>query len=212
MNYDELLRNIEENSEEIFSLSRILEKLKNTKKELSKLYISSAFFNTKDISKIIAKLISYKEGKEYKVLEWNNNDFIYVRNYCAICDNEKYDYYYNYFSNGIHEISREQSDILLMDNYSYDDIDPLYETFNNRNISFDFLWSQYKFNNADYDYYDINLCKSNFNNYEYVKGFIYYLFNIQIMNNGKHLNYNELDEALNNYINLEKNKKRIKKN
>lgn len=193
MNYDELLREINENEEKIAAIRKRFSVLKNDKMKLSKLYISSAFFNLKDISQTIADLITYTENKTYSVVNWTTNDYIYNRSHCAI---------YN----------KETNDKLLIDIYKYDSLDKDNNELNNRIISFIFLWSKFNFNDLDFDYYDINLCLTDFKRYEYVKDFIHYLFNLQIINNGRHLSDEELQKAMQDYIKLNqaKKKKRIK--
>jgi len=213
MNYDELLREINENEEKIAAIRKRFSVLKNDKKKLSRLYISSAFFNLKDITTIIADYISYNENKPYTVLNLKTSDPIYNSSHYAICEEEKQEILLKKYNNENNKIINDNNDIILIDNYSYDSLDTDKEKISNRNISFIFLWSKFNFNDLDFDFYDINLCLSDFKGYEYVKDFIYYLFNLQIINNGRHLHYEELQKALQDYIKITevKKKKRIQK-
>ncbi len=46
--------------------------------------------------------------------------------------------------------------------------------------------------------------------YDYVNEFIDYLFELQLINDGKHLTYEEMEVALNNFLELEKDNSKTK--
>ena len=93
----------------------------------------------------------------------------------------------------------------VINNYNYSD----YEK-DKRMITFGFLLNNYGIRNestATYSRYD-------FRDYDYVQDFIIYLFNLQVKNHGKHLTYDDMQKALNDFLELEKNvpKTKTKKN
>lgn len=58
--------------------------------------------------------------------------------------------------------------------------------------------------------YPVRICKSNFNEYNYVQGYIRYIFDLQIQKNDYiKLSYDEMKNAINDYLELEKEKIKV---
>ena len=54
------------------------------------------------------------------------------------------------------------------------------------------------------------VCSCTFIDYPYINDFIKYLYILQVKNNGRHLTYEEMQEALNDFLELERNKPKQK--
>ena len=59
--------------------------------------------------------------------------------------------------------------------------------------------------------YPICICKSNFDKYDYVQNYIRYIFDLQVQKSNMRLDYDEMKKAMNDYLQLEKNKKKTKR-
>ena len=59
--------------------------------------------------------------------------------------------------------------------------------------------------------YPIRICKSNFDEYDYVQNYIRYIFDLQVQKNNMRLDYDEMKKAMNDYLQLEKNKRKTKR-
>ena len=83
----------------------------------------------------------------------------------------------------------------------------LYDCLNDRKfISFKYLLDEYiQFSS----YFPFSSCHCNFDNHEYVKDYIRFLCDRQIQNNGKRLTYDEMNSAIYEFLNM--NKEDVKK-
>ena len=89
----------------------------------------------------------------------------------------------------------------IINNYQYHD------GKNDRNkIIFSFLLKNYGIKNS----YPVTISLYNFEDYSYVQDYISYLFDLQVQNNGKQLSDDEMFNALNDFLELEKNKPKQK--
>ena len=68
-----------------------------------------------------------------------------------------------------------------------------------REISFDFVLKNFNIKNYRTNY--------EFEDFEYVQDYISYLFELQLKNNGRHLTYDEMDQALDEFLELENEQK-----
>ena len=59
-------------------------------------------------------------------------------------------------------------------------------------------------------YYPVGVCKSDFKEFDYVRDYIKYLFDLQVERKGKRLNYEELRFALEDFLNQNKSKTKSK--
>ena len=75
-----------------------------------------------------------------------------------------------------------------------------------KKITFEFLLAEYGIENT----YPVEVSHYNFEDYSYVQDYISYLFELQVQNDGRQLTYEEMQRALNDFLELEKDKPKQK--
>lgn len=207
MNSKELFDKLEVSSEKCDELLELIEIEKIKNYELRELVKSSLSFRTFDTVQILADLISIKENDSYGVLVSNKNTDLRGYRNVAIAIS-------NYFGSSRAERKFAKSRKKLDDSQDYiiiyysdmchtdKDLNRLeYMTFRSLRNKYD-LFNEYN-GNTIYGVPNIS-CYNDFVDYSYVYDFIEYLFDLQVQNNGKQLIYEEMQKALNDFLELEK--------
>ena len=200
-----------------------LEYIKKQKKEVFNKICESAIFD-EYIIVLITKLMSLYENKDYKPFLYkeyqtvkynpttkiedyyigissdenlnaliNQNDYNLVEFF-----NNKQGFEIMYKKSNMKKSEEERSQIV--GSYHYDEKSEI-----NKPITFKFLLncfdvkSHFSYIASVYDFED----------FDYVQDFISYIFELQYMNNGKKLTYDELNSAFDNYLSLSQKKDKI---
>ncbi len=205
-------------------LNSQLKYVKQKKQGINELINKSATFD-EYIIELITKLITLKEKEIYKPFLYKESHTIkYNRNtkaedyYIGISSDwnlvnfirDENSSLIDFFDNKQgYEILYKKTDILqidgnneskIVDYYNYDK-----DRLNNKTITFRFLLKKFNISKLD-------TCMTSvydFEDFDYVQDFITYLFELQYMNNGKKLTYDEMNYAFNNYISLSQKKDKI---
>ena len=164
----------------------------------------SASFNVVDIANIIAELITKKEGKKFVTMIRHKNNYNTYKTYVVVTD--------EYMKNEDLMYGNVTSEAWVHNTISYGSYIDIYHSdiedddVENKDVTFEgILASKYGIY-----VYSKNGNKNTFKNYEYVNRFIGYLFVLQLANNGKHLTYTELQDALAYFLEMEKDNHKIR--
>ena len=190
----------------------------NTEKELLCHSISKCSVFEETILFFIAKLLSEKEQKPFRVFKYKKyrEVCVYPRmldetTYIGIASEENIKNYGNnldrfFVKNLGYEIYEKNWRIIEPNKDCYDKITGYYDLNdlqeNIRSITFSFLLNKYDITNSFCGRY----ARTNFDEYPYVQDFIVYLFNLQIQKNGELLTYEEMSNAYEGFLALEKTK------
>ncbi len=196
-------------------LNKELENNKKRKIELCDLINRSAIFD-ETIVFLIAQLMSYKEKesyvpftyKKYSIFLGENIEEEYigiapidnVPNFIKNNDSNLKDFFN---SKQGYEIFKKK--INIVDQVDKDKIENYYNFYDSENdrsrIVFEFLLDDYNIKNS----YPTIISPSmySFEDFEYVRDYIFYLFELQFKNSGKQLNSDEMHKALNDFLELE---------
>ena len=214
MNSEELKNRLSEIKKEMSSYN----KLKEEKQKLSEIYISSIYFNIIDIIRVLTRLIELKEKKKHYPIVTEEPFRSEIHGYFtgdkiqtfAIVQADNYDEAFAKLTDYTHSslINSGNDNIIIIGGILYNTYQRNVFNSDELNITFKSLIDKYTID-GEKDF--SKCCKNTFDKHKYVNNFIEYLFDIQVQNNGKHLTYEEMQEALNNYLNLEKNKPKTKK-
>ncbi len=185
--------------------------------EICDLLNKSAIFDDKVIF-IISDLMSYYEGVTYAPFIYSKTnvffkgymEVLYVGiapedNIISFMNNEtnitndnidkffqqKRGYEIFQFGSNANRINKEDRIISLYDFREDDD--------NKKLVAFPFLLNNY---NVDYTY-PFTTSLYNFEDYEYVRDFMSYLFELQVKNSGKMLTYKDMTKAMDDYLELD---------
>lgn len=219
MNIKELFddfNEIEQKKERLQREIKFLDKMKETRLEILR---NSVIFDV-SIVKAIANLLSIKEKDKYNVFMYGMATDLFVDGNSSVDNN-----YVGITSNrNIKALEHGKSLKELLDtgeiytiflyniDLSEDDTRSikyigLYDCLNDRKfISFKYLLDEYiQFSS----YFPFRSCHCNFDNHEYVKDYIRFLCDRQIQNNGKRLTYDEMNSAIYEFLNM--NKEEVKR-
>lgn len=222
----EKLDNLNEKIEDIKhrkqQLDRIFMEINMEKKSLCNLISKCSIFD-ETILFFIAKLLSTKEKEPFRVFEYKRYREVSVyprtleeNTYIGIASEENIKNYGNnldrFFAKNLgYEIYEKNWRIIEPNKDCYDKITGYYDLNdlqeNIRSITFSFLLNKYDITNS----YCGRYARTNFDEYPYVQDFITYLFNLQIQKNGESLTYEEMSNAYEDFLALEKNKTKTKK-
>jgi len=174
-----------------------------------------AHFNNDAICKILADLASIYEDKNYVPVKFRTQpkqNYKYCDDYYVI-DASKRDTYKEL--QDIDTLTYEDGFVVGSSLFNKSD-----EENNEHIIEMGFLIDRINNKlNLPYDYriiQDINkiyyyiYSLTSFSGREYIKDFIIHLFDLQVENNGKQLTYEEMQVALNDFLELEKDKPKLK--
>lgn len=222
---DELKEKLDKLMKERKALYDCLDNNKKSQKELYNLINKSAIFDETIIFNI-AQLLSYKdEKKPFVPFTYKKYTSFYRGNieelYIGIAPDENIinfirsgsDNIDEFFkSNSGYEIFKKRTDVV--DQVDKDNIINYYNFYDGENdrskIVFEFLLDFYNVKNTyPNEVFPVSLYS--FENYEYVRNYIYYLFELQFKNNGKQLSNDEMHQALNDFLKLEEEKLKVLK-
>ena len=184
--------------------------------ELCNLINKSAIFDETIIFNI-AQLLSYKDErkpfvpftyKRYTIAFGENLEEIYIgiapdNNIISFIRNGN-DSINDFFKSNLgFEIFKKKADIVdLADKEGIINFYNFYDGENDRSkIIFEFLLDDYNIKNS-YPTAAIPVSLCNFEDYEYVRDYISYLFELQLKNNGRQLSNDEMHQALNDFLEL----------
>jgi len=221
MNLQELFSDFDEIQQKKEKLQReimFLDKLKETRLEILR---SSIIFESYVVN-AIAKLMSKKENERYVPFVYNrilhlfasddynvDNYYVGITKYDNVRTLEKGDNIRNTLeSGGVYTMFLIESDISDEDEKT-DKYVSMYDSFsksNNGMVLFKFLSEEYNINSS-HSHTIISRC--NFEGHEYVKDYIRYLVDLQVQNNGKRLTYEEMINAIYEFLNM--NNEEVKK-
>ena len=214
MNSEELKNRLSEIKKEMSSYN----KLKEEKHKLSEIYISSIYFNIIDIIRVLTRLIELKEKKKHYPIVTEEPVRSEIHGYFAgdkiqtfaIVQADNYDEAFAKLTDYTHSslINSGNDNIIIIGGILYNTYHRNVFNSDELNITFKSLIDKYTID-GEKDF--SKCCENTFDKHKYENNFIEYLFDIQVQNNGKHLTYEEMQVALNNYLNLEKNKPKTKK-
>lgn len=213
MNSEELKNRLEDIKKQMRSFKR----LEIEEHRLSEIYHSSMFFNIEDIIMILARLIELVEKKKYYpvVVEEAFTSEIHgyftgdkARNY-AIVHADNWDEAFSKITDYIHSslINLDDDNPIVIGAVLYNTYQKT--TFNHDGLDITFKRLLDKYSDGNKKKYE-KCCQEDFRKYEYVNDFIEYLFDLQVQNNGRHLTYDEMQVALNDFLKLEKDKPKTK--
>ncbi len=197
-----------------------LEKNKKNQIDLCNLINKSAIFDETIVFNI-AQLLSYKdERKPFIPFTYKRHTIFFGENlaetYIGIAPDENIirfirngnDNINEFFKNNLgYEIFKKKEDVVdLSDKDGIINYYNFYDGENDRSkIVFKFLLDDYNIKNSyPTAVFPVSIC--NFENYEYVRNYIYYLFELQFKNNGRQLSNDEMHQALNDFLELEEEK------
>ena len=194
----------------------------NIQKELDALdeklniFTSSTYFNVCDITKTLAKLVSTKEEKSYHAVFYDDRNYGHhfgetARVIAIVGAEDEYQAdckFSDFYNNGC-VISEEKEVPILIGTIYYQYYNKCGKRiFNPDKVDITFKQLLIKYNIIDFSNKG-GICTYKFDeypyNYPYINDFIEYLFELQL-NNGKHLNYEEMQKALNDFLESEKQK------
>ena len=197
----------------------------NMEKELLCHSISKCSVFNETILFFIAKLLSTKEKEPFRVFEYKRYREVSVypraleeNTYIGIASEDNIKNNGNnldrFFAKNLgYEIYEKNWRIIEPNKDCYDKITGYYDLNdlqeNIRSITFPFLLNRYNITNSYCGRYRYS--RTNFDEYPYVQDFITYLFNLQIQKNGKSLTYEEMSNAYEDFLALEKTKTKTKK-
>ena len=193
--------------------NRIQKELDDVQAKL-KVFEDSMYFNVCDITKILAKLVSNKEKDSYYPVFYDDRNlghhFDAALNFAIVRaedEEQAYRKFSNFYNN--ESVSFDGQEPILIGTVYY-----IYCTKVGKvrdpykvDIAFKALLSEY--NVADILSKE-GICLYNFKDYQYINYFIKYLYILQVQNNGKHLTYEKMQVALNDFLSKEKDKPKQK--
>ena len=203
MNKDELINEIQANKIKMKKLNESMEDATKNEEKLMRILTNGVSFHTHDIIKIIGYLLTMYENKLYIPVYGyyydfgNQYDYMYlvpVDDFIALENKE------NYFKYGWKSRYNNQLVIVSEKNTHFQDI----KTDKHR-ITFSHLLDEYGTRDIDE-----RVCIEKFDDYPYIQEFISMVASMQIENNGKHLDRDELWMAMSDFINLQKDKPKTK--
>lgn len=211
MNSNELFDKLEITNEKYNDLLKLIE-IENEKSiALKEILKSSLSFKTFDVINILAQLISIKENEEYKILVCNEAANFKGYRTIGIAITKFFD--------GNRKIRRFINQLKTSNNLTdyiviyYNPICKCESSLQKlETITFESLLNEYDLFNTHKIDTSIK-CMNSFYNYSYVNEFLSTLFNLQVQRNGEHLSYEEMQKALDDFLNKEKfnQNKRLKK-
>ncbi len=208
----DLKRDLEDTKIEELILERKIKENKMRYVEICDLINRSDMFD-ESLVFLIAELMSYKEGTHYSPFFYEEkkpffkgyykNTIVGIAPDVVICD------YIDNNKNNLKELFDNKTCYKVFNKgrgpaaYQIKDtkigVYDFENTMNNKKyISFNFLLKGFNIQNYP-TYYE-------FEDYKYVQDYINYLFELQLKNRGKHLTYEEMDKALDDFLNLEEEK------
>ena len=213
MNSQELVNQINETDKKIEEYFRVIKR----NNELKDIFIKSAFFNGSYMATIISKLISKKEGKHYipvhlgtyskfkegkpylygiakqeKTIDFNNYN-------STDEDNEKVFYSDSFIPFGAFLMYKDYSNPITFD-CIFNKVNIPVRVFCNSNS--EVIFSENK------EYYGIK-CINKFEDRDYVNKYLELLFDMRVKENGRKLSYQEMDDALTEFLKSEKEEKKL---
>lgn len=225
MNMKELFddfNEIQEKKERLQREIKFLDKMKETRLEILR---NSVVFDV-SVVKAIAKLMSKKENEKYVSFIYNrishlftsdnynvDNYYVGITKYDNVSDLKKGEIINDLLeSDEVYSIFLIECD-LSEENDEKEKFVSMYDSLSslkNNVILFKFLFEEYPINGS---YPNSKISKCNFEGHEYVKDYIRYLTSLQVQNGGRRLTYNEMNSAIYEFLNMNKEdaKKRIKK-
>ena len=223
MDAKEAIKKLNELAEESDKLKIELDNLNRTEEDiLTLLKISSVF--DESLVEIVANLLTTMEKDDYvpfiyeKYSELFTNPEILVASKCIGITKYKNIPLFSESEN-LDELLKKQCgyDICVLHQQSINEKDErkkpyigLYsktKDYNKTVFTFNFLLKS--FGNVD-PYYPVRISYTDFNEFNYVQNYIRYIFDLQVERNGKRLNYEELKEALDEFLKLDKAKVKSK--
>lgn len=214
MNSKELLGKLDIAKEKCDELLELIENEQRKSYELRQILKSSLSFRTFDVVHVLADLISIKENNSYGLLIYNKktelnnyrNIAIAISKYFGSNKAERK------FAKSLKNIDESQDYIIIY----YSDMCRCDKKLNRLEyMTFTSLLNKYDLFNEYYGKYYYNeskiSCNNCFEEFPYINFFIEYLFDLQVQNNGKHLTYEEMQIALNNFLELNKNNPKTKR-
>lgn len=212
MNSNELYNQLEIVKNKYDELLKLIEIEKNKNFELSELLKSCLSFRTFDVINVIAELISIKENDSYAVVFCNEdtNFTDYRKVGFAISkyfgDNKALRKYIRHLKS-LNSSLYGTADYIDIYYNEHKKCDPNLQCL--KYITFACLLNKYDLLSI-HSFNSTIKCQNSFKNYEYVNDFIEYLFDLQVQKNGEHLTYEEMQKALDDFLNKEKNKPKQK--
>ena len=175
--------------------------------KLNEIIKASASFNISDITNVLAKLISFKEKKNYIPVIYSNNNWDMIKFFAAIMEDFMFDNYRMYK----YDSSRESFVSTMIGGEQIGFID-IYHSINDAgNLNKKIVFGRLLLGGFNIECDPNYVTYRNFSLYPYVNQFIDYLFELQLINDGKQLTYEEMVVALNKFLELEKDKPKTKK-
>ena len=205
MNSKELIEQLDSTRTILVYLNNQKNALDEKEQTLTKVIRSSSCFNITDVTKIVAELVSKKEKTTYI-------PFIFDVDVCDFWGRSHMDTFFTIAESG-HEMTvkhkcidyAERSEYLQNINYPFiiDVINHSKYEGNPRKADITFYNIVEKYTNINFDK-NTRICIKNLDDCQYVTEFVNYLFELQFQNNSKHLTYEEMQVALNDFLELEK--------
>ena len=205
MNKDELIKKVAQNKDETKKLTENLEELKKEKEELNDILVGGLTFKSMSITKVICYLLTIYENKLYLPISgvyYPKNGVAYdymalvpIDDFVALENKERY------FFKGFK--AKYGNQLVIVDEKR--DFSDNVGNNNIHRLTFKHLLDEY----GVQDIYK-RVCIDSFDDYPYIKEFISMVASMQIENNGKHLDKDELWMVMSDFINLQKDKPKTK--